>query len=406
MRPWARLSASVATVLVGVTGLLANPAPAAAAWERTLTISFGAGEGFGDGRGRITSDDGAIDCTWGPGATGDCSEHYVFPDFVTSHDVTLTIDPDPGSYACRSGVIGCDQSGATLYQAMSFSAGSGGDVTLNPVFSRKSVQVAVDVTGPGTVTSNSTLACTPPAGLDLCWTYKYGDTVALKAKPDSGYPFSWWLGAPCEAQGRDNPCTFSAADDSQITAAFGFVSMTIRGSTGGSICEVGGSLCLEAGQTALRDWRMIGSTSTFAAVAKRGYAFDHWNAGPCSARAAICTFTLRGATELIATFQRLATPTPRATTSPRPTGSATATATAVAAAPSVVADASLAVPSPPVTSNVPDGSAAPAAVTAGTARGLDGVLPIILATGAVILVLALALGFVLGRRRSGETGPS
>src|SRR3954471_15963782 len=110
-----RLGITVAAALVAATGIVANPAPATAAWVASLNVKFDAFDIVGDGAGRVTSDDGGIDCTQSPGgvASGDCSQSYTLANFASSYDVVLTLNPATGSYACKSGITDCSADGST-----------------------------------------------------------------------------------------------------------------------------------------------------------------------------------------------------------------------------------------------------------------------------------------------------
>jgi hypothetical protein len=182
-------------VLVGlalaVGGLAASPRAVAASWERTLTVSFAAGENAGEGAGRVTSDDGGIDCSYlDYNTSGDCSQHYVLPSFSTTYDVTLTFDPVTGTVACTNVYSGCGTKSASVALPIHFDMGSGGDVAVRGSFSLAWVNVQVTEQGPGTVSSNTSVPCTPSGGADHCWAYKYGNAVSLTAHPDAGTVFS------------------------------------------------------------------------------------------------------------------------------------------------------------------------------------------------------------------------
>src|SRR5262245_41148930 len=100
--------------IVGLSGLAVSARPVAALWDRMLKVFIYAdGVNFGDGSGRVTSDDGLIDCHWPPDESGygTCSANYLFPELLPSADVTLTFDPSDGSYVCLTSATTCYENG-------------------------------------------------------------------------------------------------------------------------------------------------------------------------------------------------------------------------------------------------------------------------------------------------------
>ena len=422
-----RAAVGLVALALAIAGLAATPQPVAASWERTLSVQFAFGENLGDGAGHVTSDDGGIDCTWsGYAASGDCSEHYVLPNFQTSYDVTLTFDPNTGSVACTNVSSGCAATNENAALPIHFDLGTGGDLTVRGSFSLAFVRVQVAYMGPGTVTSNAQFPCTPSPSFDVCFSYKYGNSVSLTAHPESGYPFTHWLGYPCEATAtyQNLVCSFTITGDVALTAVMGYVSLTIHSSTGGYVCEYGGTLCLDGGQSALRVYRLIGTTQWFDAAEKPGYTFDHWDAGPCAGKTVRCSFTLTQATDLSATFKKLATPAPSVKPTPRPTagpGASSAPATPAPAATVVPTSAQSSDPGTRATpSPIPDGTAndlpsfdstvaasvppaptpAPSAISAvdGGTTGSTPDLVLLLVLFTVTAIVIMGIGFTLGRR--------
>ncbi|HEX2550380.1 MAG TPA: hypothetical protein VHK64_02200 [Nocardioidaceae bacterium] len=414
----------LAAAALALAGTAVTPRPVAASWEHTLSISLVSSGDLGDGTGRVTSDDGGIDCSWSNFIpSGDCSEHYVLPNFQTSYDVTLTFNPGPGTYACTNGFNGCAATGSNAALPVHFDTASGGTTTVAGSFTLTSYRVQAGPQGPGTVTSNDGADhCTPSGSATICRVFKYGTTATLTAHPDTGYPFSYWLGSPCEIDfPHTATCSFTVTKDADLTAVFGLVTLTIHHSTGGGPCEVGGDLCIESGQSALRTYRLVGTSQSFAALPEAGYAFDHWNSGPCAGKPQKCTFVLAGPTDLTASFKRLvtATPTPKPTARPSapptstaappadPTAGAEESAAPTSAAPTTLSAS--AAPSAEVAATqlagggssspaTPSAAAGPVSVDAGTAASsLD---PLVLLLIGVVVLMTLVIGFLFGRLRA------
>jgi hypothetical protein len=427
-------------------GLLLTPAPVAAAWERVLTVDFFSDGNYGNGAGRVTTDDGGIDCTQDRGfESGDCSEHFVFPDFLPYYDVTFTYDPADGSYVCVLAVMVCYEGGATQTRTIRFERGSGGNYTDTPSFNLRSFRVEVDVDGPGKVDANGT-PCIIDGEYVLCREYKYGTEVTVTATPDQGYPFNFWEGGPCA--GQDATCTFTVQGETELTAFFGRYSVTIRGSPGGGLCLPDYEMCVGS-DGAKRINLMKGTTIKAVALPDAGREFKGWSSGPCSGKPAACTFTLTAAVELRATFGVPATPSPTKTPSPKPTATpATPTPRPSAAGSNATPAASQGVPSasagsgtapsgstPPATPPIasasapvatpPGGSAPAASLDPGSAAGPDssaapgasgpplasgtpgeaGTSGLALAVvGLAVAVVVVGLGFVLGRSRRASAG--
>src|SRR5262245_56649596 len=112
----ARLARLAIAVVLAAGGLAVSTQPAAATWEPTLTVVFLSNESFGSGNGHVTSDDGAIDCSWSNRVqSGDCSEHYHFPDFLPDYSSFLTVQPELGSSGCwQDGGTACHEDGAAF----------------------------------------------------------------------------------------------------------------------------------------------------------------------------------------------------------------------------------------------------------------------------------------------------
>jgi Divergent InlB B-repeat domain len=333
-------AATIAAIAIALSSQLAAPPAAQAAWTRNLTIDFYRDVNFGDGRGRVTSDDGAIDCSYDGGSrSGDCSEHYILPDFQTTYVVQLTLDPGVGSSACVRTQFGCSAEGVTLFVDVTFARASGGDVTETPSFTRAYRKIVGNTTGSGNIRIDAGTACTPPANYEFCALRKYGDMVTLSAVPDPGTVFSYFHGVPCPE--TTSACEFQLVNDMNVFAAFGRVRLSFDVTGSGKLCE-GGSCIIPP----LSVWAPIGDTFAIEAEPASGWHFDHWS-GPCAGQGRACSFTVQSTATAVATFARNATPKPTVKPTARPTATPTSkptskptanpTPTASTAAPSLSA---------------------------------------------------------------------
>lgn len=322
-------AATIAALAITLSSQLAAPPAAHAAWTRTLTIDFYRDVNFGDGRGRVTSDDGAIDCSYDGGSrSGDCSEQYILPDFLTTYLVKLTLNPGIGSSACVSGQFGCAAEGVTLTVDVAFARASGGDVTQNPSFTRALRKIVGNVEGPGSIRIDAGAACTPPANYEFCALRKYGDLVTISAVPDAGKVFSYMHGVPCPQSAQ--ACEFQLTEDMNVFALFGRVELTFETSGSGELCPpTSGTQCLLGGYS---QWVLLGNEYLVEAKPASGWHFDHWN-GPCAGQDRTCEFTVEATVTVIATFKRNATPAPTAKPTAKPTPKPTPKPTAAPATP-------------------------------------------------------------------------
>lgn len=313
------IAAAFGVLMVSASAAL-HPAPVAAAWERNLTVTFYSGINFGDGRGRVTSDDGGIDCSYDQGVrSGDCTEHYILPDFQASYTVTLTLDPGVGSFVCVETQFGCQSEGVNATVEVAFSRTSGGDITKTPSFTRGVRKIIGNWIGPGSVHIDSGSACTPPDNYEFCFQRKYGDTVTLSAVPNDGKVFSYWSGSPCGY--TDPSCSFALTENLNVFAAFGLVELVGDVVGQGDVCATSGaSLCTVDLVPPVTVWVEVGATVTLEARPDSGWHFTHWNTGPCAGQDATCSYTVGQKATVIATFERNVT----ATASPKPTVKPTA----------------------------------------------------------------------------------
>lgn len=313
--------APVVALTLATAGLAATPRPVAATWERTLSVGFLQSSTVGDGRGRVTSDDGGIDCSYNAGATsGDCSEHYVLPNFQTYYDVTLTFDPDATSIACTAGAGGCAAAAQNAALPIHFDLGSGGNISVTGSFTLRTWRIQVDLSGPGSVSSGGT-ACTPSGIYDYCRDFKHGTTATLTPVPDPGSVFTYWTGTACDPM-SGTLCSFVVDSNETFQAVFGKVRVWGDIVGEGDVCGTAGvTFCTEGDQLIppVSQFIALGTTVVIEARPLPGWRFDHWSSGPCGSKPATCEFVVTTETYLTATFTKLATPSPSA----RPTTAAT-----------------------------------------------------------------------------------
>lgn len=351
-----RRAASLAMILAlaNAAGLVPGGVPhAAAAWSGSINVYVNTG----DGAGRVTSDDGGIDCVFADNrATGDCEQTYVWADLLSSVLVGITYTPATGSYVCLIDTLSCTTSGAPVSYNLEFKRGQTNQAVISPSFWLKTYQVLADAQGPGSVSVNGG-ACTPPSGIDDCGSFKHGSTVTLVATPDGDYPFNGWAGHPC---GAATTCSFTITSQpsDSYTAIFGQIYVVIRSGGGGKVCKSDGVFCTRSGMGfAVQKHESV----TIIAVPDAGWTFDGWSVAPCLGKPATCTFTALADVDVTASFRKLATAAPSSPpASPRPTASPRATVV-----PSGVAASSPTVPSStgPAASSAPPTDAAPTAAT-------------------------------------------
>jgi hypothetical protein len=345
-------------LVMATAGWVATPAPAAAAWNRTLSISFYDGNGYGDGQGRVTSDDGGIDCSYNNGSTsGDCSEAYVTADFVASFDVTLSLNPAYGSFGCTAYTGDCDDGGGTIAWTVHFLRGSGGDVTEHPSLTRRMFPINIDLTGSGTVSSPNGDPCTPDSGFDTCFLFPYNTVAELQASSGStnfGYWFAYGADLPCSGV-HTAACFVNVDGPYNLGAVFGVWELTLKRVGSGTVC-IEGDLCPTgaSGSGYLKPGSYVAVASPAA-----GWRVDHWSIGACGS-AASCTINLDAHKTVTVTFEQIptATATPRPSATPRPTPSPTRTPTPTPSATSKPSATATVRPSPTAATTAPP-SAAP-----------------------------------------------
>ncbi|HET7182147.1 MAG TPA: hypothetical protein VFI15_07955, partial [Candidatus Limnocylindrales bacterium] len=316
---------ALAALLASAAGLgPGGVQPVAAAWTASINVYVN----DGDGVGRVTSEDGGIDCAFGDGrATGDCSESYTYADFVGNVSVSIRYIPATGSYVCDPAHTGCVTSGSDVGFNVDFARGSSNDAVLAPSFRLKTYEVLYESQGPGTISSNGT-PCTPPSGIDHCASFKHGSTVSLVATPDAGYPFNGWSSEPCWDKGTTCTFTITAPLGDYLVAGFGQVLVMMRSSGGGQVCATWTSYCDSPGFGV----EVLKYTPlTIVAKPNAGWTFASWSGAPCLGQPATCTFTLLDPVDVTATFRQLATSAPTPKPTPKPTQATAPTARPTAA---------------------------------------------------------------------------
>ena len=416
---------------------LTAPGPVHAEWTRTLSVEFFSSSIVGGGKGRVTSDDGGIDCSYDTGAvSGDCIEVYVVTDVISSFQVTLTFTPAEHSYLCLDSGISCYENGSAQSVPYAFDRSVAADYTARPSFSLRWYPVRGNVFGTGVVGGNP-YSCDTQETWDFCYEFKYGSTASLTAVPGADATFNGWMLAPCAGQG--NPCTFTMTGPAVTNALFDQWMFNVEATSGGSACfsypGMTTPFCV-AGPDSFSTILADGKAMTVEAKPVSGWHFDHWGAGACAGKGRICTFTLSSHTTTKAYFAKnpTATPTPKPTPkpTPRPTPKPTprptvhptpaptlspgATDAPATAAPSVAptidpgsSGGATATPELPPAPTGIDGPASqgPPSPSSGTGAVVDpaaaeraGIEPWLLIGLALLAVAVLALGFALGRRRA------
>ena len=388
---------SLAFGLLVAGAWLGAPRPALAAWQADFAITSVPG----DGKGTVTSDDGNIDCRYDAGAlSGDCSEHYVAPDFLPEVVLVVTLTASTGSE-------GCFDSSCEAQQGFVQHLGPGSNTVFPVKFNLLTYRILVNIDGPGAIaTTGLVSACSsPPNGTDFCREAKYGTEVGLVPKLQAGYPFNFWQGAPCD--GETSVCAFTMTGGVQLSAVFGRVQVTIRRAGSGSVCiPLQYEFCTLPSGAANTTLIQKGRALTVTATPAKGWTFGHWSSGPCAGKPATCGFTLGGPTDLTATFVRMATATPG---SPATAGPSTAPTIATASDGPATPGASGGESSAPTDAPGPTTGAAPSAtgapiastatVPAGTAGASGSVDPLVLAISALLIVGGVIVGVALSRRR-------
>lgn len=212
-----RLAVTAVAAVFVLLGLQAAAQPAAAAggictssYCATLQILIS-----GTGAGTVTSNDGAIECAYKDGVTsGTCFERYIWPYLKPDLEVTETVTPATGSYACRAMPPCIDAPGPII---TSFYATPGSAYTAEFIFviTQRTLTVAASGTGSGYVyVSGSSISC--PSTCSQA--FDYGTALVLHAVPTAPSVFKGWTGA-CAGQG--SACHVSMTADRTTTAEFG-----------------------------------------------------------------------------------------------------------------------------------------------------------------------------------------
>ena len=326
-----------------------RPEPVRAEWAATLDVSFLWNDNVGDGSGRVTSDDGYIDCSWnGDFTSGDCREVYTgIADFIESISVTLYIDPNVSSFACANDATNCGSRDQTLTRTVTFLRGGDDDKTATVSFTLSWVNVYGLIYGNGSVDTGGGQACDPIL-VTICRSYIYGRTVTWTAIPGTGSNFSYWVGAPCDAKPLTAACTFTVTGTTHFTLQFGLWRVTVRSDGKGTTCVVGHADVCSGADASRQQWFQAGQTIGVTASPAAGWRFDHWNNGKCAGQDATCVFTLNSNSTATAFYVPIpkATPTPTPKPTPKPTAKPTAKPTPKPSAGSTVAPAPSLEPTP------------------------------------------------------------
>jgi Divergent InlB B-repeat domain len=174
------------------------------------------------------------------------------------------------------------------------------DVTVTATFSTGSSEtltVTKEGTGTGTVTSS-------PAGISCGTTCSASFTseqvVVLTAAAATGSTFAGWSGAGCTGTGTCS-VTMSAAE--AVTATFNLssnVTLTVTKAGTGTGTVTSSPAGISCGATCSFSFAS-GTSITLTATPAAGSTFTGWGAGPCEGTGT-CTFTISGATTVVANF--------------------------------------------------------------------------------------------------------
>jgi hypothetical protein len=336
----------------------------------TLDVSFAVKN---DGSGRVTSSITGIDCRYASGATsGTCSHRYYF---YPSISMTFTATPDPGSIACIA-IAGMDDRCASVGQPQAFPVlpiTTSQQVFFAVTFTKAHPIVTANVSGQGTVVSS-------PAGISCgssCSSYFAPNTnLTLNAAARSGYVFKSWTGA-CAGYGPT--CNLSlGTTDVSTTAVFASTATPVPTATPAPTKTPAPTRTPGPGATPF-------PTSTPA---------PGHTVAPSAPAATLPSSTFAPtATTVPAASSTTGSPDPAASGSTLPDGSGQASEPGATAA--------------PVTAFGPGASGAPGSdsgpVTSGSAPGaIDPLLLVVLAVGALILVL---MGVLIGARAGRSRRP-
>jgi Divergent InlB B-repeat domain len=174
------------------------------------------------------------------------------------------------------------------------------DVTVTATFSTGSSEtltVTKEGTGTGTVTSS-------PAGISCGTTCSASFTseqvVVLTAAAATGSTFAGWSGEGCTGTGTCS-VTMSAAE--AVTATFNLssnVTLTVTKAGTGTGTVTSSPAGISCGATCSFSFAS-GTSITLTATPAAGSTFTGWGAGPCEGTGT-CTFTISGATTVVANF--------------------------------------------------------------------------------------------------------
>jgi hypothetical protein len=419
-RPSAARAISALGLAIAVFALqAARPQPVSANWAASLNVSFTVTDFIGDGSGRVTSDDGGIDCSYnGDVQSGDCAESYTqIADFVSQITVTLTIDPAVNAYACKEAATDCGLRDQTLTREVTFLRGGDDDKIVRPSFTRSRVNFLWRTFGSGSVDTGGGQVCNEVADYS-CRSYFYNASVTWTAVPGPGSNFSYWSGGACDDDPLSATCTFVATEGFFTDAVFGQWNLTVKSNGSGTTCVVGDAdLCAGANGSKSK-WLVAGQQMAVTASPAAGRRFDRWSSGTCAGQDASCVFTLTGNVTITAFYVAITTtPQPTVKPTPKPTAKpsvAPTSTTTAAPQPSPEASTSpepaptttpLETPTPAGTAEAPGSllpSPAPTAAPAPAVHTDEGppmVVIVIVSIGIGLgLGLLLAVAFLLGRR--------
>ena len=175
-------------------------------------------------------------------------EHSVdLAEIPEGTEVTLKAVPEAGWQFLRwSG----DASGSNAEIAVTVS----NNLSFSAEFTRKTVEVSVEVQGSGTV-----------LGRAMSEVIFAGDAVVLTAEPESGWEFSGWSGSYA---GTENPLELQADEDLELTALFSRISVAVASVTRGS-----GTITISPSPD---DGLYVGDSITIAAAGNAGWHFTGW----------------------------------------------------------------------------------------------------------------------------------
>lgn len=220
--------------------------------------------------------------------------------FLDGATVTLTADPDPGSYVTWGGA--CEgETGDTCELAV-----DGGDLTAQATLTLERHAITIVPMGNGAGSVSSTSAPTQvdqiDCGSDCTATYDYGTLVTLTALASDGSTFTGWVGGACSGTG---PCTVTVTAAEDIEAHF-MVLRTLTVTRTGNGASYGRVVSTPSGL----DCQAASCTATFvdqtalslAASASTGATFTSWG-GACSDETGpTCVFTIGEDTSVSAAF--------------------------------------------------------------------------------------------------------